>query len=463
MVAEEALGIARAVGARDLEGHALNTRGQDRAAAAGQVAEGLEDLRMARAIANDVGIVDDIGRAYANEVWVLELAGRLSDAIALAEEGTATMQRLGVMRMFGAHLLSNQADFEFLLGRWDESERSSRRADAAAPMGINAILTQERLGRLAMVRGRFAEATERLEPLAAQAERATDVQFVEPVQASLAELAIWQGQQARVVRQMALAIPRIDFSPEARVGELYALAIRAAADVAEVARVRRAQDDVTAATAAGDGWLAGIRRRHAEVLAERPVFASASSAWLLLCEAEATRLHRRPDVDAWTATVQAWTGLERPYPRAYALWRAAEARIAARGDRGVAADEIRSGARVAEDLGAAPLLAEIRAFAARARLTIDDEALAPDDAPGNEDEASRIGHHHSRERDVLAARRARSDEPPDRRGAVHLGEHRRRPRVEHPGQARRQRPRRSGGDGLPAGSRRAGRPAIDDD
>ena len=69
-LAEEAVAIARAVGAVDIEGHALNTRGLDRAIA-GEVDAGLDDMREAMSIAERAGIIDDIGRAYANEVWIL--------------------------------------------------------------------------------------------------------------------------------------------------------------------------------------------------------------------------------------------------------------------------------------------------------------------------------------------------------------------------------------------------------
>ena len=53
----------------------------------GEVDGGLEDLGAALAIAEEVGIVDDIGRAYANRAWVLDVAGRLEEAVELAEIG----------------------------------------------------------------------------------------------------------------------------------------------------------------------------------------------------------------------------------------------------------------------------------------------------------------------------------------------------------------------------------------
>ena len=65
-----------------------------------------------------------------------------------------------------------------------------------------------------------------------------------------------------------------------------------------------------------------------------------------------------------------------------------------------------------------------------------------------------------RERDVLPLLVEGPNEPTDRRGAVHQREHRRRPRVEHPRQARRVDAHGSGGDRRQARTRRrlAGRP-----
>ena len=111
------------------------------------------------------------------------------------------------MRFFGSHILCNAGDDLYRLGRWDESEQALRRAEEVNPLGINAILVEELLGRLAMARGRFDEAQERLAPLAQAAERAADIQFIIPVHASLAELALWQGKPDEAVAHVMAADP----------------------------------------------------------------------------------------------------------------------------------------------------------------------------------------------------------------------------------------------------------------
>jgi DNA-binding CsgD family transcriptional regulator len=404
VLAEEALTLARAVGARDIEGHALNTRGLDRGVG-GDVSGAIEDLQTALAIGEETGIVDDIGRAYANWVWVLDVAGRLEEAVAVAELGIATTERLGLVRFFGTHLLCNVADYLYRLGRWDEAEQAIRRAGEAGPYGINEILEQEFIGRLAIARGQWDEAAERLRPLAPVAERASDIQFIEPVQASLAELALWLGRPDDAAARIAAALRLVEHTTEVRIGEIYALGIRANADAAEIARGRRSLEDEAAAVAAGEALLVGIRDRHAEVLTTRPAFAHLSEAWVRLCAAEATRLRREPDPDAWAVTAEVWERLPRPYPAAYARWREAEARLAARGDRTKTIDSLRRARGMAERLGAIPLLREIDGLAGRARLDLGTvvDADGPTEGPAPEplDDAARFGLT-TREREVLS-------------------------------------------------------------
>jgi DNA-binding CsgD family transcriptional regulator len=367
-LADEALALARAVGARDIEGHALNTRAMDRSQA-GEIEAALADMREALRIAEEAGGVDDIGRAIANETWIYDGAGRLEEALERTTESLARAGRLGLMRFFGTHALCAASDCLYRLGRWDESERAARSAGEIGPLGINRILVEELLARVAVARGRFEEAAERLSPLTPLAERAVDIQFVVPVLASLAELALWEGRPADAA-QIAARLRAIDFTPEVKLGELYALGLRANADAAELARARRTDLLEREAIAAGDDLLEALRERHAEVTRDRPVFERQSTAWLLLCEAEWTRLHRTPDPVAWSTCAGAWDDLGRPYVVAYARWREAEARLAAKGDRDEAAGALRAALETAERLGAEPLAGQIRSLAARARLDL---------------------------------------------------------------------------------------------
>ncbi len=144
-----------------------------------------------------------------------------------------------------------------------------------------------------------------------------------------------------------------------------------------------------------------MRRRHADVLAHRPAFQELSEAWLRLCEAEAARLHRDADTEAWAAAVGAWEQLERPYVVAYARWREAEAHLAGRGSRDHAAAALRSSLETAERLGAAPLAREVKALAARARISLDVAAGRVDSAGARRRSGRRALGLTAREREVL--------------------------------------------------------------
>ena len=84
---EEAIGIARRVGARAAEGHARNTLGYD-LACLGDRERGVVELRAAPNIAEEVADLDDLARAYLNlsELLVGPL-NRLQDGLDLAMEG----------------------------------------------------------------------------------------------------------------------------------------------------------------------------------------------------------------------------------------------------------------------------------------------------------------------------------------------------------------------------------------
>ncbi len=150
----------------------------------------------------------------------------------------------------------------------------------------------------------------------------------------------------------------------------------------------------------GDALLEAFRARHAECVSDRPDFVPLSEVWLRLCEAEATRLHRTPDPEGWSGAADAWDRLHRPYPAAYARWREAEARLAARGDRSRAAEALRIALDTATRLGAEPLRHEITSLAARARLDLESERARDEPDAVAVDTAAELGLT-AREREVL--------------------------------------------------------------
>ena len=396
-LADEAIAMALATGARQIEGHALNTRGEDRVHA-GEVDEALADLDEALRIAEEVGNLDDIGRAYANRIDVLEVAGRLEDAVQVDSAGLAVSRRLGVLSPFGTHFLCNAANLLHQLGRWDEAARAAEEAaESGPPLGINAILAREVAARLAVGRGRFAEAESELRALRPLADQAADAQVIEPVHASLAELLLWLRRPDEAAAVVEAGLGGVADSSDIRHTQLYVLGLRAHADRAELARARRTPDEAVAAVATGRALLEAVSQRHAAA-GGVPALEPQSTAWMALAAAEAGRLEGTADVESWQAAAAAWEAIARPYVAAYARLREAEAVLAARGDRKRATASLARVAELAAALGAEPLGRAAETLAQRARLSL--EATAPEHAGPPLGEAERLGLT-AREREVL--------------------------------------------------------------
>ena len=154
-LAEDAISLAQSTGARQIEGHALNTRGLDRALG-GEVDEALEDMDHALHIAEEVGNLEDIGRAYANWIDVLYLAGRLEEATQSGvrrDRGRPPARGDDLLR--GALPGVMPPISSSGSGGGTRRRDAARRAEEAGAHGINEILTREIVARLAMARGDF--------------------------------------------------------------------------------------------------------------------------------------------------------------------------------------------------------------------------------------------------------------------------------------------------------------------
>src|SRR5439155_11737098 len=92
---EEAIAVARQVGARAEEGHALNMLGTA-FCTLGRIEAGMAHLERAREIAGELGEVADLVRVHQNLASILEMIGRCADAAETYLAG------LDVARRFGA-------------------------------------------------------------------------------------------------------------------------------------------------------------------------------------------------------------------------------------------------------------------------------------------------------------------------------------------------------------------------
>ena len=136
---EEAIAIARSVGARREEGHALNTLGVD-LACLGDPDTAVEHLKAARAIAEEVADLDDLARAYLNLAEILAAPlDRIEEAVEVARDGIALCEEVGLDCDYGVSLRAIAAGALFELGRWDEAEAVVADAAERSPIECAAI------------------------------------------------------------------------------------------------------------------------------------------------------------------------------------------------------------------------------------------------------------------------------------------------------------------------------------
>ena len=134
-LSEEAIAMARAVGASAEEGHALNTRGRSRSLL-GDCARGLADLREGLRIALDLRQADDIGRKFVNLTDELHDCGQIDDAVQEVALGIRIADEYGIGHMYGYYIRLNGVNAAYALGRWEEARRLLEEALARGPSWV---------------------------------------------------------------------------------------------------------------------------------------------------------------------------------------------------------------------------------------------------------------------------------------------------------------------------------------
>jgi DNA-binding CsgD family transcriptional regulator len=394
--AEEALAVARTVGARAEEGHALDILGT--------CTGNIQHLEQARRIAEEVGNPEGIVITNLNLGAVLAVSGRVREALDVVRRGLVVARELGREQAIGSFLTASLAADLFDLGDWDDSDRVL--TEALERETTAAFMLHQIKGQLEVGRGDFPSASHHLE-LARRLNPA-------PYQAawrltSLVELAIWEGRHddaraaidegLRMVEQLRAGDDEPNPQFKLLVLKLGVLGLWAAADRAELARAQRSAADVDEA------------RRHAEPLVATVVAmtgghgqTAATQPWMAchaaLAQAEWSRLEGRPDPQTWRRAAEGWERAELPYRAAYARFRQAEALLGARAPRAQIEPVLHAAHQTAVALGAAPLRRDIELLAQRGRLRLEervDTAVAPK-APSP---AASLGLTH-REAEVLA-------------------------------------------------------------
>ena len=373
-LASEAIEVARAADAPSEEALALGVLGWS-IAIGGDVDRGIATYREGLAIAEQLGGVEGIALGHANLCALLDRIGRSEASLEAARGGFAITQRLGVARTYGGGLLGHAAKALFDLGRWDEAAAAVDEGLALDPVGSAAIWLHINRARVDTNQGRFEEAEEHLRQagtIAVGAERHRLALI-----AATAELAAWRRTPERVRAAVDAVLAGVDeaLPVDPAIGWLAWHALRAEADAAAEARARHDDQALGKIEARVNPIVERVTRsrggRAARPLDDR------RDAVAGLCLGELARMRGAGDPAGWDATAAAWERIGRPALVAYARFRAAEAVLANRGDRALAAESLRAAQSVAARLGARPLLGEIERLARHARIDLED-GPAPD-------------------------------------------------------------------------------------
>jgi DNA-binding CsgD family transcriptional regulator len=253
------------------------------------------------------------------------------------------------------------------LGRWAEArdllrDAMSRRITVIAGAGVRYVAADlaARAGDLSAARQHLTRARE----LAPARRLVGDLWVLTETQVAIA-----RGDQVPALSLMAEALPDLRAIDEEAADELLVWAARAAADLA--AQPGEHADAV--------GWLEKIDDLRGDT---PPRFVTCSPddlihpAWARLFAAEAARCRdggsRRPELWADAVTACAEAGL--PWEQALCSFHLAQSLLATKGDRARAAAALRDAARIASELGAAPILADVEALASQSHIPLTEPA-----------------------------------------------------------------------------------------
>jgi ATP/maltotriose-dependent transcriptional regulator MalT len=374
--AERAIALAAQVAnGRSTEGHARNNLGVA-LVHLGQVDRGVEQLRVARRIAEEeYDDVDDIARAVVNLVSVLLDAGRFAEALEVAQDGIGVVDQLGLQRRKGVWCRCDVADALLVLGRQDEAAILLDEAAGLDAGGIDAVRIHQVRGVLALRSGRLEEAHRELELARRLGQDVIDGHLVLPLQRARMETRIWAAQPDAALDLLdEVRGPAWGEGDATYLVPVLATAAGAAADAAERGRARRRADEATRLA----GVAADLLVEAEAALTTLPAVLPPAAAALAVARAEVARAAGAADASAWADVAGQWQALGDRAQQGYALLRETECHLSAR-RRGRASAVLAEAARIGTDIGAEHLLTALGALAARARLPLQDHREQPSD------------------------------------------------------------------------------------
>jgi DNA-binding NarL/FixJ family response regulator len=321
-------------------------------------------------------------------VWL----ARFQEAGEIAVRGLDRARQAGLGASWWAAVLARCAAGALLV--------RGRTAEAAAlidpltagPPGRDDWVAHQARAELDMLRGDIPAAAARFELMDAIAGRLgyiASIDLTADAAQQAAELALWAGRPGDALAEIQRVTPGLVKFSELTIfcGWLLAVGMRACADIAEQARARRdepaaAQARVTAAE------LASVADQLSGAPFTSSPFVATIPAERATLDAEQARVAGTSGPEAWRATAEAWQDLGCPHRAAYGWWRQAQAHLEA-GQQTAASVALRAASAAAD--GHAPLLTQIRALAARGRISLEPLAAGVTQTPSRADAAAPYG------------------------------------------------------------------------
>jgi ATP/maltotriose-dependent transcriptional regulator MalT len=338
----------------------------------GQAGDGFALLDRGRALAAATGGESAIWLDLTESDALLK-TGKFQAAAEVARRGMQDARQAGRHTSFQAAVLAANASEALLaLGRTAEAAALIDPLTAGPPDRDHWLVHLTR-AEIDLLRGDIQAAAKRWQQTDALISPSGSINHDREAAQRAAELALWDGRPDDALQevQRVLALYRV---PDLAVacGRLLAIGMRACADLAERARARRDDRGSGAARAAAGGLTSWADRMGSAPFTDHPHMATIPgdrATW----EAERARLAGASDPAAWSAAAKTWKDLGCPHRTGYAWWRYAEAQLAV-GQRSPAASALQKAAAAAQ--GHAPLLAQIRALAQRARVPLQEASAA---------------------------------------------------------------------------------------
>jgi DNA-binding CsgD family transcriptional regulator len=314
-----------------------------------------------------------------NESDALLKLGQFQRAADVASRGLDTARQAGLQSWrYAVVLAANAAEALLALGRTTEAAALIDPLTTMPPDRDGWVVHVDRAD-IDLMRGDPDAAADRWQLIYALPGLIGRVDFGCESAPRAAEASLWAGQPGDALAEVRRALALFKGADLAILsGRLLAVGMWACADLAEQARARRDKQAVADAADAADGLAAWVERVGGAPFADHP-YLRTIPAERALWEAERSRVGGSGDPGAWGGAAKAWQDLGCPHRAGHAWWRQAQALLDGGEPASVAARSLRSAAVAAG--GHAPLLAQIRLLAERARISLQSAEGGAQPAP----------------------------------------------------------------------------------